>query len=99
MDSSGTLVDVEQSSRTPTCFTMPPPTNTTTTGALAGDTGRGIGGACQLSLTSGRVGGGARSRGVPVAPLQLEGEKPMAKAFANTKVSNNISLQRSILCT
>lgn len=44
--------------------------------------GRGIGGA--IHLPSAHVPPLSRSRGVPIAPMQLEGEKPVAKAFTST---------------
>lgn len=44
-------------------------------------TGRGMGGGAG-QIASGRVGSGPRSRAV--APLQLDGERPVAKAFAST---------------
>lgn len=85
-ESTGTLVDTEVPSK-PNFH----PTGEIRKMGVPQEMGRGIGGAGQLA--SGHVVAGSRSRGVPVAPLQLEGEKPLAKAFATpTKVIGTIAL-------
>lgn len=86
---AGTLVETDVPSK-PGVYTINTiPSKATKMGGGEGvKMGRGIGG--PPSGQSMLRGGGARSRGVPVAPLRLEGEKPLAKAFASntpTKVS------------